>query len=345
MLHVLRRLVLGFSLIAAASAALLVSDLSHRTVSGTAVGATSTSALGKTWHVALVQLNQTIDVEEAEEGVLAGIVDAGLTKDRDYRITKRNAHGDMPTVNALVDAAVAEGADLIITFSTPTLQAALQRAKQTPVVFNYVADPFRAGAGTSNTNHAAHVTGVYLIGAYHEMMPLLRQVLPRARVLGTVYVPAEVNMVAEMDVMQAAVRAAGLELRAVAANSAAEVQDAALALVTGGVDAICQLPGNLTAAAFPSIADVARRSRTPMFVYQTSQVRAGATLALARDYHESGNAAGRVAARVMRGESPANIPFVGFAGTKLVVNAAAARELGVSIPTAIIDKADEVIGK
>jgi ABC-type uncharacterized transport system substrate-binding protein len=345
MLQVLRRLGLGIGLIAAASAILLVSDLKHRADSEAATVAPSTSTLGKTWLVALVQLNQTIDVEEAEEGVLAGIAGTGLTRDRDYRITKRNAHGDMATVNALVDAAVAEGADLIITFSTPTLQAALQRARQTPVVFNYVADPFRAGAGTSTTNHAAHVTGVYLIGAYREMMPLVRQVLPGARVLGTVYVPAEVNMVAEMEVMQTAVRDAGMELRAVAANSAAEVQDAALALVTDDVDAICQIPGNLTAAAFPSIADVARRSRTPMFVFQTSQVRAGATLALARDYRESGGEAGRLAARVMRGESPASIPLVGFAGTKLVVNAAAARELGVAIPTAILDKADEVIGR
>jgi putative ABC transport system substrate-binding protein len=177
------------------------------------------------------------------------------------------------------------------------------------------------------------------------MMPFLRQVLPRARVLGTVYVPAEVNMVAEMEVMRAAVSAAGLELRAVAANSAPEVQDAALALVTAGVDAICQIPGNLTAAAFPSIADVARRSHTPVFAYQTSQVRAGATLALARDYYENGHAAGQMAARVMRGESPASIPFAGLSGSKLVVNAAAAREIGVVIPAAILDKADEVIGQ
>src|SRR5262245_30918909 len=344
MFSVLRRLALGIGLIAAASAILLISDLNHRAAQA-AAGSTVTSVLGKTWHVALVALNQTVDVEEAQEGVLAGIADAGLTRDRDYSITARNAQGDMATVNALIDAAVAESSDLIITLSTPTLQAALQRAQQTPVVFAYVANPIVAGAGTSNTNHAPNVTGVYLIGAYHEMMPFVQQVLPRARVLGTVYVPAEVNMVAEMAVLKAAVSRAGLELRAMAANSAAEVQDAALALVTSGVDAICQVPGNLTAAAFPSIADVARRSRTPAFVFQTSQLRAGATLALARDYYENGHAAGQVAARVMRGESPAGIPFVGLSGAKLVVNAAAAREIGVVIPAAVLDKADEVIGR
>jgi ABC-type uncharacterized transport system substrate-binding protein len=176
------------------------------------------------------------------------------------------------------------------------------------------------------------------------MMPLIRELKPRARLLGTVYVPAEVNMVSQLPLMERAVREAGMELKAIAANSAAEVQEAALALVANRVDAICQLPGNLTAAAFPSMAQVARRARVPMFVFQSSQAHAGAVLAVARDYYEGGRASGAVAARVMRGEPPAKIPFIGFSGTKLIVNRAAAHELGVSIPKPVLDRADSVVG-
>jgi putative ABC transport system substrate-binding protein len=286
-----------------------------------------------------------VDVEESEEGVLAGLREAGLEEGRDYSMTVRNAQGDMATVSALVDAAVTERSDLIMTFSTPTLQAALQRARHLPVVFTYVADAVAAGAGKNDTDHAPNVTGVYLIGAYDQMMPLIRQVHPRARRLGTIYVPAEVNMVSQLEVMQRAVKAGGMELEAIAANSASEVQDAALALAANRVDAICQLPGNLTAAAFPSIAQVAQRARLPLFVYQTSQARAGAVLGLVRDYYDSGHAAGMMAARVMRGESPANIPFVGFSDTRLLVNAAAAQRVGLTIPPAILARADEIVAR
>src|SRR5262249_53978070 len=93
--------------------------------------------LPKTWHLSLVELNRVADVEEAELGVLAGLKEAGLVDGRDYRCTIRNAQGDMATVSGLVDAAVTDS-DLLITFSTPTLQSALQRAKQLPIVFNYV---------------------------------------------------------------------------------------------------------------------------------------------------------------------------------------------------------------
>jgi ABC-type uncharacterized transport system substrate-binding protein len=299
----------------------------------------------KTWRVSLIQLNQTLDVEESEKGVLDGLREAGLVEGRDFVKSIRNAHGDMATLSAMVDAAVSDRSDLIIAFSTPALQAALQRARQTRVVFTYVADAVAAGAGKSDTDHSPNITGVYLIAAYNQMMPLLRQVAPRARVLGTVYVPAEINMVTQLAVMERAVREAGLEVKSIAANSAAEVQEAAFALIANHVDAICQLPGNLTAAAFPSIAQAARRARVPMFVYQSSQGRAGAVLAVARDYYESGRESGKVAARVMRGESPGAIPFVGFGGTKLLVNLDAAREAGLTIPPAILAKADEVIGR
>ncbi len=308
-------------------------------------GGQAKGALAKTWRVNLIQLNQTLDVEESEKGVLDGLREAGLVEGRDFAKRIRNAHGDMATLSALVDAAVSERSDLIIAFSTPALQAALQRARQTRVVFTYVADAVAAGAGKSDTDHSPNITGVYLIAAYNQMMPLLRQVAPRARVLGTVYVPAEINMVTQLAVMERAVREAGLEVKSIAANSAAEVQEAAFALIANHVDAICQLPGNLTAAAFPSIAQAARRARVPMFVYQSSQGRAGAVLAVARDYYESGREAGKVAARVMRGESPGAIPFVGFGGTKLLVNLDAAREAGLTIPPAILEKADEVIGR
>jgi putative tryptophan/tyrosine transport system substrate-binding protein len=242
MLFALKRLGIGLGLIALASTILLVSDRRPEVTLGSSVDVVGQTAIANTgpqpgpltrlWRVSLVELNQTLDVEESEKGVLDGLREAGLVEGRDFAKTVRNAHGDMATVSAMVDAAVSERVDLMITFSTPTLQAALRRANRLPVVFAYVADPIAAGAGASDTDHVANVTGVYLIGAYAPMMPLIRQIKPDARVLGTIYVPAEVNMVVQLAVMDQAVRDAGMELKSIAANSAAEVQEAALALVS-----------------------------------------------------------------------------------------------------------------
>jgi len=307
--------------------------------------AASSPPLSKRWRLHLIQLNDTLDVDEAEQGVLAGLKDAGLVEGRDYERVIRNAQGDMATVSSLIDAAVSDRADMLITFSTPTLQAALQRAKSLPVVFNYVADAVAAGAGTSDTSHLPNVTGVYLVGAYAEMLPMIKAFRPNTRVLGTIYVPAEINMVTQLELLKKTAAAAGMEVKAVAANSPAEVSDATLALIANRIDAICQIPGNLTAAAFPSIAQAARQSRTPVFAFQTSQVKGGAVLGVSRDYYDSGHRAARLAARIIRGESPATIPFEGFAGTKLIVNLDAAKAAGLKAPPDILARADEVIGR
>jgi ABC-type uncharacterized transport system substrate-binding protein len=142
-----------------------------------------------------------------------------------------------------------------------------------------------------------------------------------------------------------AARKLDFKVVALAANTSADVADAALALTSQRIDVICQIPGNLTAAAFPSIAAAANKAKLPIFAFQSSQARYGAAVVLARDYGDAGREAGLLAARVMRGENPAKIPFIPYSKTKLVVNTKAARQLGLTIPPAIIKKADEVIGQ
>jgi len=247
----------------------------------------------------------------------------------------------MAAVTGLVDAAAADS-DLLITFSTPALQTASQRVKRLPIVFNYVADPIAAGAGTNDRDHLSNVTGVYLLGAYPQMVAMIREYMPGAKVLGSVYAPAEVNMVVQKDALERAARAAGFELRAVAANSTSEVADAALSLVGAHVDAICQMPGNLTVAAFPNIAQVARRGRVPIFAFQSSQAPS-AVLTLSRDYYESGRLAAGLAARVMRGESPAHLPFESVSSMHVIVNHAAARAAGLTTPAAVLARANKVL--
>lgn len=302
-------------------------------------------APGKKWKLAFVEYNNTLDVEESEAGVLEGLKAAGLEAGRDFEYTVRNAQGDMATVTGLIDAALTEGADMLVTFSSPTLQAAIQRTKTVPIVYTYVANALVLGAGTSNTDHLPNVTGVYMMGAYGKMFDLVRESLPRAKVVGTVYVPAEVNMVTQRDVMMKAAGPAGFEIKSIAANSSAEVSDAAVALATSRIDAIVQIPGNLTVTAFPSIAQAAQRARMPVYVFQSAQLRGGGVLAVSRDYHGSGMETGQLAARVIRGEKTATIPFIEYAPTKLMVNLDVARKIGFNVPAAVIKRADEVIGR
>jgi ABC-type uncharacterized transport system substrate-binding protein len=313
-----------------------------RGVRPSAVGAPGGAPLGRKWKIALLEYVNVLDVEEAERGIRAGLGEAGLVEGRDFELTVRNAQGDMATLTALADAALGDGADLLLTLSTPTLQAALQRARDVPIVFTFVADGVAAGAGRSNDDHLPNVTGVPTASAYEEQLALIRQCLPEARRLGTLFVPAEVNSEFSKKQIERLAPRYGFELVAVPVNTSAEVSDATLALLGQGVDAICQAASNLTTAAFASISEPARRARVPVFGFLTSDVRNGAVLVAARDYFDGGREAGALAARILRGESPASIPFKPLGSVRVLVNLAAARAVGMTIPRSILDRAQEI---
>jgi ABC-type uncharacterized transport system substrate-binding protein len=297
----------------------------------------------KKWKLQMIGYVKVLDVEEAEAGIQEGLKKSGLIEGQDYELKNSNANGDMATVSNLIDAAVTDRADLIITLSTPTLQAALKRAGSTPVVFTYCANAIVAGAGKSETDHAPTVTGVQTTGAYDGLINVVKECLPNVKTVGTLYVPSEVNMVFHRDKLAEAAKRLGMEVVSVAAETSAEVGDATAALCSKKIDAICQIPGNLTAASFPAMARAARLARMPLFASQGSQARAGAPVVVSRDYHEAGVETAVLIARVIRGESPAKLPIETFSKTKLILNPAAAQTLGLRLPDALLKRADVVL--
>ncbi len=101
-------------------------------------------------------------------------------------------------MSSLVDAALTDKTNLFIAITTPALQAVLRRGGNTPIVFTVVSDGVAAGAGRT-TRYRANVTGIDFKGAYPEMLALIREFFPNIKVLGTLFVPGEVNMYAKRN--------------------------------------------------------------------------------------------------------------------------------------------------
>ena len=301
--------------------------------------------LAKKWKLSMISYVESPAPEEAEKGVMDGLREAGLVENRDYQIRVLNAQGDVATASSLVDAALTEGTELLIAVTTPILQASLRRARSIPIVFTLVANPILAGAGRSDRDHLPNVTGVYVVSPFEEMMPVLRECLPAVRRVGTLFAPSEVNSVFYKDRLVDAARKAGIEVELIGVSTSTEVADAALSLCSRNIDAVCQISDNLSGATFVSIAQAAKRFKLPVFAFNSAQARQGAAVVFARDYYDGGRESGLIAARVMRGESPASIPFQAPRKTKFVINLAAARAVGLKLPPSVLKRADEVIDK
>lgn len=298
---------------------------------------------GKKWKIAVVLYNESPPSEETLAGMADGWKVSPLVEGRDYTIKVRSAQGDMSAISGILDAAVTEGADIIVPLSTPTMQTTINKIRKIPVVFTLVADPVIAGAGKSYTDHLPNVTGVAVMGPFGDMLDLLQKYYPDYKRIGTLFCPAEVNSVALKDALEAECKKRGFTLEAVAANSPGELPDAALSMVSRPIDAVVQISDNLSSAGFTAITKAARQARKPLLSLNSTMVPQGAAIAMGRDYHAAGEATVGMIERVIAGENPAAIPFILPPKVVRVISLPNAKAAGMTIPDALLKEADKVV--
>ena len=330
------RIGLGLSVIAVACLVLLVTDSNfHKQTQ-------QPQSLAKKWNIHLIELVNAPAIEESHEGILSGLREAGLVEGRDYELHLLNAQGDIATLNSLIDAAVTAQADMIYTITTPALQAAMHKVRDRPLLFALALDPLMIGDTGSHVAHRANVAGIFDRSPFEEMIQVIRECLPSARAIGTVFAPAEANSVNFRDELARAAKKVGLELVAVPSTSPADVPDAALALTSRNIQAICQINDNLNSSAFASIAAAANRARLPIFGFESGQARTGAAVVLSNDHFDGGRESGLLAAQIIRGASPSQFPYKGISRTRLIVNRKTAAEANLSIPETVLRRAEVI---
>jgi putative ABC transport system substrate-binding protein len=310
-----------------------------------AAGAANTDAGGKPL-VAIIRAADWMGREWSEDAIKFGLRESDMEPGRDYEIKISSAQGDLATLPSLIDAAIDAKAKVIVALQDATLQAAMQRAKSVPIVFNLLSDPFAAGAGTSDSSHLPNITGVYSPGfgdpEQAKRVDLIRRIVPKARRIGVVFSPEEKLSVTFKDRMTAAAQQAGLRVTAAPVGNIGEVGDATRSLC-GKADAI-ELYGNVAHAGFASLIKVANECRMPVFSPAPFEVLQGAIASFFPDFQEGGVEAGKMVARVLKGESPATIPFYRVKTTKLIVNPGVAGKAGITMPSEVVKQADTVVG-
>ena len=299
--------------------------------------------LSSVWQLRLLAYINSPDVDEAELGLRDGLKQAGLVEGRDYELKVANAQGDMTSLHGMVEAALADRADLLLTISTQALQSAVQRTRGTPIVFTMVANPFAAGVATTETNHLPGVTGAYGSNDIDSMLPIIKRLMPNARRVGAIFAPTEVNSVYSHELLVKAAKGANYELISLGVNSPSEAPDVTQSLCGQQIDLICLPNSNLAGSSFPTIVQSAKKANVPVFGFLGSMASQGAVVVLTRDYRDMGIDSGQIAARVMRGEKPAAIPLHQSRKNRLLLNKSAAKAAGLTFPDTLLKSADHVI--
>ena len=349
MLESVKRLSLGLALIAVASGVLLYSDLRSRNRSPQRLGQAAAGV--KQFRVALVQHASQEVLDDSVRGIIEALAERGYQEGGRLLLRRYNAEGDMPTANSIAKEVVSGGNDLIITASTVSLQTVANANKfgsQIPHVFGLVTDPYGAGVGINRTNHLDHppyLTGYGTMQPVKEAFRMAKQMRPELKTIGLVWNPTESNSEAQTRLARAICPVLGMTLVEANAESSSAVSEAANSLTARGVEAIW-LSGDVTVmVAADAVIAAAKRARIPAFSVIPPTVKKGTLFDVGANYPEIGRAVGNLAADVLDGRRPAEIPVENLVPESLAVNRLALEGLkdAWQLPEPVVQRASVFI--
>jgi len=237
-----------------------------------------------------IGITQIVDhpaLNAVRDGFIDEMTELGYILDKDVVYDLQNAQGDMATANTIAQKFVSEGVDLILSIATPTSQAAVNATTTIPIVFSAVTDPIGAGLVKNLENSGNNVTGISDLTPVRKQFELIKEMLPKAKAVGTIYNAAEANSVLTNELAKKACADLGLKLIEATVSSSADVLLAARSLV-GKVDAIYVSTDNATVSALDAVVQVTNENNIPLILADPTTLKKRALVALGFNYYQHG---------------------------------------------------------
>jgi putative ABC transport system substrate-binding protein len=279
------------------------------------------------------------------EALRAGLRDLGYVEGKNLVIEFRWSD----TVEQLPEAAaelVRMKVDVIYSNSSTETEVARRATSTIPIVFGTHSDPVGVGHVTSLARPGSNITGMSALGPELtvKQLEILKATVPRATRFGVLYTPTTPTY---QPVLQAAEAAGGkldVQLLAVGVNAVAEFDGAFAKMAQARVDAVFVHAAILTtrANALP-LAKLALQHRLPTMFGTRDNITAGGLMCYAADLIDLSRRAAVYIDKILKGAKPGELPVEQASKFQLVINLKTARALGLTIPTSILGRADEVI--
>ena len=274
-----------------------------------------------------------------------GLNETGFVEGRNVAIEHHWAHGQYDRLPALAADLVRRQVTVIATSGNASALAAKTATATIPIVFLTGADPVQAGLVASLSRPGGNLTGVTSLGVElgPKRLELLHELVPAATTIAVLVNPA--NRSAEIQVrdMQAAARTLGLELHILQASTEREIDAAFATLTRLRAGALVISPEAFFNSRSEQLAALTVRHAVPAIYTYREFAAAGGLMSYGGSITDSYRQAGIYVGRILKGEKPADLPVQQSAKVELIVNMKTAKALGLTVPFALLGRADEVI--
>ena len=274
-----------------------------------------------------------------------GLQQLGWTDGRNIRIDYRWGAGDADNTRKYAAELVALAPDVILASGTASVAPLLQATRTVPIVFVQVTDPVGAGFVDSLAHPGGNATGFllfeYAISA--KWLELLKEIAPRVSRAGVIRDPAQTAGTGQFGVIQSVAPSLGMDVSAINLRDAPEIERGIAAFARSANGGLILTSSALSVVHRDLIVTLAARHKLPAVYYRRQFVTGGGLISYGPDVAEQNRRAAGYVDRILKGEKPADLPVQAPTKYELLVNLKTAKALGLTVPTSLLARADEVI--
>ena len=286
------------------------------------------------------------DTTQVLKAFYKGLGEGGFVSGQNVNVEYRWAHGDYGRLPALAAELVQKRVTVLVATGGDASALAAKEATTTiPVVFNTGSDPVKAGLVQSLNRPGSNVTGAVVLSDAMEQkrFGILQEIVPDVTIFGAIVNPNYPPSADQMRDLELAAPRLGRQLLVVKASNDGELDSAFAALSQAQVGALLVASDPYFDTRRTRIIAFAAQNRLPT-IYQFREYAAeGGLVSYGPSITDAYQQVGIYAARILKGEKPADLPVLQPTKFDFVINLKTAKALGLSVPPTLVARVDEVI--
>jgi putative tryptophan/tyrosine transport system substrate-binding protein len=276
---------------------------------------------------------------------LQGLQQLGWSVGQNVQIEYRWSAGSEDETRKYASELVALSPDVIFVSGAAAVEPLRRLTRSIPIVFVLVPDPVGAGFVDSLARPGGNITGFtpfdYGIGA--KWLEVLKEIAPNTTRAAILRDPNITTGIGQWGAIQSVSPSLGIEVSPINLIDPAEIDRAITVFARSPNGGLIATGSALTIARRDLIIALAARYRLPAVYYDRYFVAAGGLISYGPNTVEQFRLAAAYVDRILKGEKPADLPVQTATKYELVINLKTAKALGITVPGAMLVRADEVI--
>jgi putative ABC transport system substrate-binding protein len=274
-----------------------------------------------------------------------GLKDSGYVEGQNLTIEYRFAENQNERLAALAADLIHRQVTVIVATAAPAAVAARAATTSIPIIFEMGDDPVRLGFVASLDRPGGNITGVTQLN--REVAPkrleLLHELLPTVSIVALLANPTDTSSAILSNNTMSVAHTLGLELHVLNASTDRDFDSVFANLIKLRAGGLVINPDAFFSARNEQLAALALRHAVPAIFENREFVAAGGLASYGASLSDAYRLAGVYAARVLKGEKPADLPVQQATKVELFLNLKTAKALGITVPLPLSGRADELI--